>query len=578
MADTTLPRPAPVIDPLASNGDGPGPIATVGEGRRGLRRLFEINQRKRDEQAALEAERRAAQEARAELFRRLRREARYYWPLIRNALERLGVYHRVAEKDQAGLLTMMLTNKRSTQTIRKLRTALDPDYIAFEIDTSNLPWHTAIPDLLQPNVEIDLSFVCHCVVKIIPDPTYKAGIWIHVYRDESIAGIPQHLDYLPAYDKLPKKTHPTEFIIGQGPGQLIYHDNLQNVQHILVAGTTGFGKSNWLNTTLVTMCRRNSPDVLKAIVIDLKMGAEMKSYRKLPHITFVKNVDQILPVLRDLHDQLELRMTMLEQDTGTAKNIMMWNRHHSGENRYPYIVVFIDEYAEIATGMQGKERAEAQNLLTRLLQKGRSAGIYFIIATQSPSKTVIGRLVNDNIPARLAFHCATPIQSMLIVGNGEAALLPVKGRAVWANAGVRTQVQAPELTERTMIKLIKLIDEKCKRLGTKPAFDNREVLRYALHHLDGELVRDALRKAFKGTLTDRQITNYLSSIEGTIIDLGNGKEYLVTPAGGQKPRRLMPAITARDNSEDEPEAAQIAREIAARRVSRSYLKPNGHTP
>ena len=254
MAETALPRPAPMAD-IATSTEGPGLIAAISEGRGGLRRYAEIRARHKAEQ---EAER-EAERARAALIRTLRKEARFYWPKIRDALQRLGMYHKVNKENEPGLVAMLLTSKRSTQVVRKKRTAFEPNYIAFEIDTDNLPWMTSIPDIFEEKVELDLSYVCNRVVKVLRDETFRGGIWIHVFRDESIAGIPRHLDYLEAYEKFPEKAHPTEFIIGQGPGQLVYHDNLQSCQHILVAGTPGSGKSNWLNTTLITMCRRNSP-------------------------------------------------------------------------------------------------------------------------------------------------------------------------------------------------------------------------------------------------------------------------------------------------------------------------------
>lgn len=189
--------------------------------------------------------------------------------------------------------------------------------------------------------------------------------------------------------------------------------------HLLVAGSTGSGKSVFVHSILVTLLMRTRPDELKLLIIDPKR-VEMTKYRDIPHLLcpIVKEAKEARVALDKLADEMERRYRLFE-DLG-ANKLSEYNSIAKQKNKeiLPRIIVVIDEYADLV-----ESEKEISVPLLRLAQKSRAAGINIIVATQRPSAEIITGTIKANLPARVALMTASATDSMVILGQGGAESL-----------------------------------------------------------------------------------------------------------------------------------------------------------
>ncbi|MFH2037385.1 MAG: DNA translocase FtsK 4TM domain-containing protein [Candidatus Zixiibacteriota bacterium] len=197
--------------------------------------------------------------------------------------------------------------------------------------------------------------------------------------------------------------------------------DLAKMPHLLVAGATNSGKSVCINTIITSLMYRLHPEEVKLILIDPKM-LELSVYAGIPYLgrPVVTHPKRAEKVLSDAVGEMEIRYKKLAK--AGVRNIVDYNEaQKTGEEKMPYIVIIIDELADM---MMSSDTARMEMLLTRLAQMARAVGIHLILATQRPSVDVITGLIKSNFPARIAFHVATRIDSKTILdGNGAEKLL-----------------------------------------------------------------------------------------------------------------------------------------------------------
>jgi S-DNA-T family DNA segregation ATPase FtsK/SpoIIIE len=205
-------------------------------------------------------------------------------------------------------------------------------------------------------------------------------------------------------------------------GQTIIKD-LVKIPHILVAGATGTGKSVGINTILAGLLLTKTPDEVKFIMIDPKMGVEMAAYNGIPHLLnpVITDSELVVNALQWTIGEMMKRYKQLKQ--AHVKKLVEYNKA-MGYTAMPYIVVVIDEMADlmITAGV------EVESKIQRLAQMGRAVGIHLILATQKPTVNVITGLIKSNIPGRIAYAVATAMDSRVILdqtgadnllGNGD---------------------------------------------------------------------------------------------------------------------------------------------------------------
>ena len=233
-------------------------------------------------------------------------------------------------------------------------------------------------------------------------------------------------------------------LLGRDIAGKVYMTDLSKAPHLLIAGSTGSGKSVCMNTLIMSLLFRFSPDELKLIMVDPKV-VELEMYRPIPHlITPVVNDPKKVPLaLRWGVNEMERRYMVLAKVK--AKNLAAFNSRPPdpqpviddyGEivpSKMPILIIIIDELADI---MMTDAKSDVETSICRIAQKGRAAGVHLVIATQSPRKEVVTGLIKANIPTKIAFRVSNGMDSRVILdavgaekllGNGDMLFNPPGG-------------------------------------------------------------------------------------------------------------------------------------------------------
>ncbi len=197
--------------------------------------------------------------------------------------------------------------------------------------------------------------------------------------------------------------------------------NISKMPHVLIAGTTGSGKSVLLNAFLSTLLFRNSPEDLQLLLIDTKR-VEFSAYNDMPHLLHpvIVEPEKVLSSLKWAVEEMEKRYRILQKEK--VKNLDSYNQLPNVE-KIPYILILVDELADL----MGYSPNEVEKAVCRLAQMARAVGIHLVLATQRPSTEVLTGLIKANIPCRIAFQVASQIDSRVILDTSGAEKLMGKG-------------------------------------------------------------------------------------------------------------------------------------------------------
>lgn len=189
--------------------------------------------------------------------------------------------------------------------------------------------------------------------------------------------------------------------------------DLAKMPHLLIAGQTGSGKSVWMNAFLISMLYKFSPSELKFIMIDPKR-VELSVYNGIPHLLtpVITNADKALNSLKWCVAEMLRRYDLAVQKK--SRNFWEYNSKVSKAERLPYIVIVVDELADL---MMSGNKKEVENSISRIAQMARAVWMHLIVATQRPSVDVITWLIKANIPSRIAFTVASHIDSQTVLGK-----------------------------------------------------------------------------------------------------------------------------------------------------------------
>ncbi|WP_318615356.1 DNA translocase FtsK [Sporosarcina sp. YIM B06819] len=219
---------------------------------------------------------------------------------------------------------------------------------------------------------------------------------------------------------------------------------LNKMPHVLIAGSTGSGKSVCINGIIVSILMRAKPHEVKMMMIDPKM-VELNVYNGVPHLLapVVTDPRKAAQALQKVVSEMERRYELFSH-TGTRniegynEHIEVWNEENEEKHpRMPYIVVIVDELADLMMVAS----SDVEDSITRLAQMARAAGIHLIIATQRPSVDVITGIIKANIPSRVAFAVSSAIDSRTILDSGGAEKLLGRGDMLFLPAGVAKPVR-----------------------------------------------------------------------------------------------------------------------------------------
>jgi len=217
--------------------------------------------------------------------------------------------------------------------------------------------------------------------------------------------------------------------------------------HLLIAGTTGSGKSVCINTIILSLLYRHPPEKCKFILIDPKM-LELSTYEGIPHLLcpVITEAKKAASVLGWVVKEMESRYKLMTKDG--VRNIDSYNAKHS--LAMPYIVVVVDEMSDLML-VAGKE---IENYIQKLSQMARAAGIHIIMATQRPSVDVITGTIKANFPTRISFQVTSKIDSRTILGEQGAEQLLGKGDMLYMSSANRIiRIHAPFVSDNEIEKV-----------------------------------------------------------------------------------------------------------------------------
>lgn len=251
----------------------------------------------------------------------------------------------------------------------------------------------------------------------------------------------------------------TSFAVGKDIGGEPVVGNISKLPHLLIAGTTGSGKSVCMNSLIISLLYKADPDEVKLIMIDPKM-VELGVYNGIPHlyIPVVTDPKKAAGALQWAVTEM-LKRYRLFSEVG-VRNLSAYNTYleENGQSKMPNVVVVIDELADLML-VASKEVEES---ICRVAQMGRAAGVHLIIATQRPSADVITGLMKANIPSRIAFAVSSALESRIILDNSGAEKLIGMGDMLYApiGCGKPQRIQGAFVSDEERDQIVSFIKEK----------------------------------------------------------------------------------------------------------------------
>ncbi|MCQ2799434.1 MAG: DUF87 domain-containing protein [Bacilli bacterium] len=388
--ETFEPAPAPKVEPVVTP-SSPAPQAAP-------------NQAKSEEEILEETMRKLHQEKLSPLP-----------PYVMPSTELLNVYENDQDMDQIEAECNEVS-RRINMTFQDLGVG------AKVVD------HTIGPSVTRYDVQPDPSVSVASIGKFMKDVSMRLGgvavRFEEIVRGKSTAGIEiPNVKATTVSLKEMVEANPNEakYSMHVPFGKSISGDcisqDLRKFPHLLVAGTTGSGKSIFMHGLIMSLIMKNRPEDLKIVLIDPKR-VEMSKYKNLPHLLcpIIKEPSEAKVCMDKLIEEMERRNKIFE--ACDVRDIAGYNGYFAeshGYKKLPYIVVLIDEYADLSDSC--KTLGES---VVRIAQKARSAGIHLVIATQRPTVQVITGTIKANIPVRVALSVASSIDSQTIIGQGGA--------------------------------------------------------------------------------------------------------------------------------------------------------------
>ena len=335
---------------------------------------------------------------------------------------------------------------------------------------------------------------------------------------------------------------------------------INKMPHMLVAGTTGSGKSVCINGIICSILMRARPDEVKLVMVDPKV-VELSVYNGVPHLMcpVVSDPKKAAVALAKMVAEMERRYeTFSETKTKNIESynayIDKWNKDHQADGvtkaKLPYIVVIIDELADLMM----VAAKEVEDSILRITQKARAAGIHLIVATQRPSTDVITGLIKANIPSRISFAVGSGIDSRTILDQTGAEKLLGKGDMLFLPIGVNspTRIQGSFITDDEIKRIIDFTVEQQKAQYDE-ALMNLESIDHNVSNVSGQEFGDAAndedplyndivqfviesQKASASLLQRRFKLGYNRAAR--LVDLLE-ERGIIGPANGSKPREVL---------------------------------------
>ena len=337
------------------------------------------------------------------------------------------------------------------------------------------------------------------------------------------------------------KSGPLAFPLGRDvSGEVIFPD-IEKMPHLLIAGSTGSGKSICIHSILISLLYKNSPETLKLILIDPKR-VELSVYENIPHLMTppITDIKKTMAVFRWTINEMERRYDLL-QSSG-SRDIQSYNKKNSNET-LPFLIIVIDELADLMTSY-GRE---VEGSIVRLAQMARATGLHLILSTQRPSVEVVTGLIKANITSRVALQVPSQVDSRTILDTSGAEKLLGAGDMLFVAAEFSKpkRIQGAYASEEEVQKVVNFIVENNQGLATERGinFESEEIESFISteSNEDDELLDEAIeiiweaKKASASLLQRHLKLGYARAAR--ILDILEAKR-LIGPGIGAKPREI----------------------------------------
>jgi S-DNA-T family DNA segregation ATPase FtsK/SpoIIIE len=266
-------------------------------------------------------------------------------------------------------------------------------------------------------------------------------------------------------DGFRKMPSPLNVVLGRDVSGNSFYADISRMPHLLVAGSTGTGKTIFLNNFILSLLYRNSPEILRFILIDPKR-VEFTVYNELPHLLcpVIYDANRTVNALKWLISEMERRFDVLS--ASKTRDIASHNNQATDRNEVlPYIVLMVDELADL---MAAKGR-EVEAGIVRLAQMARAVGIHLVMATQRPSVEVITGLIKANITSRITFQVASQVDSRTVLDAAGAEKLLGLGDMLYLSAeiGKPRRIQAAFVSEKEVRKVVNWLKTQNAKIKTE---------------------------------------------------------------------------------------------------------------
>jgi DNA segregation ATPase FtsK/SpoIIIE, S-DNA-T family len=350
------------------------------------------------------------------------------------------------------------------------------------------------------------------------------------------------------YDDLPQTSSPLSVWLGKDISGASVWADLARMPHILIAGTTGSGKSGCINTILTSILLRATPDEARLILIDPKR-IELNYYESIPHLLtpVVSSPKEASAVLLNVVTEMERRYERLSQVR--ARNLPEANRafRKRGEEELPYLLIVIDELADLMM----VSPQEVEDSIIRLAQKSRAVGIHLVLATQRPSVDVITGMIKANVPSRIAFAVSSQTDSRVILDANGAESLLGQGDMLFKPLGTSRlqRVQGAFVTEDEIALIVEQTRVQREQEVDETFLELPQVFVDEADAEDGEFDPDEdplLDKAIEVVVTAQTASVSLLQRRlrvgytraGRLVDMLE-RRGIISPYEGSKPRRVL---------------------------------------
>jgi DNA segregation ATPase FtsK/SpoIIIE, S-DNA-T family len=350
------------------------------------------------------------------------------------------------------------------------------------------------------------------------------------------------------YADLPETASPLSVWLGKDISGAAVWADLARMPHILIAGTTGSGKSGCINTILTSILLRSTPDEVRMILIDPKR-IELNFYERIPHLLtpVVSSPKEAAAVLLNVVTEMERRYERLSQVR--ARSLPEANRafRKRGEEELPYLLVVIDELADLMM----VSPQDVEDSIIRLAQKSRAVGIHLVLATQRPSVDVITGMIKANVPSRIAFAVSSQTDSRVILDSNGAESLLGQGDMLFKPLGTSRlqRVQGAYVTEEEVAMIVEQTKAQREPEIDESFLEAPQVFADDVDSDEGEFDPDEdalLDKAIEVVVTAQTASVSLLQRRlrvgytraGRLIDMLE-RRGIISPYEGSKPRKVL---------------------------------------